>query len=464
MSTKTSETEISREEAAAEVLCIWEEQSQSLRAAMNQLARDWQISDWKIRTAIHSLVFETVRRLNTLDFFLNQVLEKSQISDLDPIIRNTLRVATYLIQFAEVPPALATNEAVTIIKLRKNKRLAGLVNAVLRKIQRIDSENIDKSFQEQGLPELKYSVPRWLFDYVNKVFEPDEAQAFLSAILQNPSVIIRVNTLKQSIEKTINELERAEFLCTPIPELSEAFKIQRGEKPVSQTEAYEQNAIYLQSLASILVSRILNPNPHEIVVDICAAPGSKTTHLAQLMNNTGNILAIDNMSNRVQKLKRNLLRLGVLNTHVIFANSFNLPFRNSFQANAVLVDPPCSNTGVIQTRPETKWIITPDKVRHLTKIQSKLLEVGSQLVEPNGHVVYSTCSITLDENEHLIRNFLDTYSSFELVPTEPHPGSEAFEGLTACQRLFPHRDNTEGFFIAKIKRTETVNGDRTVAD
>ncbi|MFX1318460.1 MAG: 16S rRNA (cytosine(967)-C(5))-methyltransferase RsmB [Promethearchaeota archaeon] len=457
---KTSKTEISREEASAEVLCIWEEQTQSLRAAMNQLAKDWQISDWKIRTAIHSLVFETVRRLNTLDFLLNKVLEKSQIIDLDPIIRNTLRVATYLIHFTETPPALATNEAVTIIKRRKNRRLAGLANAVLRKVQRIDRESINKCFQEQGFPELKYSVPRWLFDYINQLFEPDEAQAFLSAILQNPSVNIRVNTLKQPVEETIKRLEMAEFLCTPIPKLSEAFRIQRGEKPVSQTEVYEQSAIYLQSLASILVSRILNPNPREIVVDLCAAPGSKTSHLAQIMNNTGNILAIDNMSNRVQKLKRNLLRLGVQNTHVIFANSFNLPFRKSFQADAVLVDPPCSNTGVIQTRPETKWIMTPDKVRHLSGIQSNLLEEGSRLVAPDGHVVYSTCSITLDENEHLIRDFLDIHPWFELVPTEPHLGSDAFEGLTACQRLFPHQHNTEGFFIAKMKRTETVHGDR----
>jgi 16S rRNA (cytosine967-C5)-methyltransferase len=456
VSHKTPQTEISREEAAAEVLSIWEEQAQSLRAAMNQLAATWLISDWKIRTAIHSLVFETVRRLNTIDFVLNQVLERSRIVDLDPITRNTLRVATYLIHYTDTPPALATNEAVTIIKRRKKKRLAGFTNAVLRKVQQIELESVTSSFQEQGLHELEYSVPRWLFEYVNKIFDTSEAQAFLSATLQNPPVIIRVNTLQEPIDGTIKQLEKVEFQCTPIPELPEAYRIQRGKKPVTQTEIYGQNAIYIQSMASMLVSRILNPKPDDIVVDLCAAPGSKTSHLAQLMDNKGNIVAIDNMPLRVQEMKRNLQRLGVRNTHVIFANSFNLPLRTDFRASAVLVDPPCSNTGVIQTRPETKWIVSPENVQQLSRVQSSLLDKGSHLVAPGGHIVYSTCSITLDENEHLIRDFLDGHPSFELVPTEPQIGSVAFEGLTHCQRLFPHREDTEGFFIAKLQRTAST--------
>ncbi|MFX1300485.1 MAG: 16S rRNA (cytosine(967)-C(5))-methyltransferase RsmB [Promethearchaeota archaeon] len=444
--------EISREEAAAEVISLWEENQYSLRTAMGQLGKEWKISQWQIQTAIHSLVFETMRRLNTIDFVLNQVLEKSTITELDPLTRNTLRVAAYLILYREEVPALVTNEAVSIIKRRRNKRLAGFCNAVLRKVQQVNLEDTITSSIEQDNREYEYCVPQWLFKSIEQLLGTEEAQAFLSTSLQNPSVYIRVNTLKGSVEQAIPSLEKQRFRCTPIPKISEAFKLEHGNQPVVHTSTYHKHLIYLQSLASALVSRILNPQPHDLVLDLCAAPGSKTSHIAQLMKNQGNIFAIDNVLPRVQELERNLSRLGVRNTHIIFSNSFQLPFREGFQVDSVLIDPPCSNTGVIQTRPEIKWTMTPDKIRRLQKVQASLLRKGVRILAPGGFAVYSTCSISLEENEHLIRDFLASNSDFELVPTEPFLGSEAFEGMTSCQRLFPHTDDTEGFFIAKLRR------------
>ncbi|MFX1564619.1 MAG: transcription antitermination factor NusB [Promethearchaeota archaeon] len=459
MPPQSKRKEISREEVAAEVLSLWDEESQSLRGALRRLTQEWHITDWRIRTAIHSLVFETVRRLNTIDYLLDQVLEKGQIIDIDPFTRNVLRVATYLIFFTDTAPALATNEAVSIIKRRKNKRLAGFVNAVLRNLQKIDFNEIMASFHDLGAQELEYSMPQWLFEYVTRILGPDEAKKFFSTSLQNPSVYVRVNTLIQPRNQTVKGLEQAEFLCFPIEKLPEMMKIQRGNLPVTQTDVYLQHAVYLQSLASALVSHIVNPNPAEIVLDLCAAPGSKTSHLAQLMDNRGNILALDNMLLRIEEMTRNLKRLGVQNTHVIFTNSLKLPFRTDFLIKYVLVDPPCSNTGVIQTRPEVKWAMSPNKIRRLSRVQSHLLEAGSKFVEPGGVLVYSTCSLTLDENEHLIRDFLDANPHFNLVPSQPLLGTAGFEGMTACQRLFPHRDDTEGFFIAKLRR-EPTSSDR----
>ncbi|MFW9984393.1 MAG: 16S rRNA (cytosine(967)-C(5))-methyltransferase RsmB [Candidatus Odinarchaeota archaeon] len=452
MTQESHQKEISREEAAAEVLSLWEENQYSLRTAMGQLVKTWKIRQWQIQTAIHSLVFETMRRLNTIDFVLNQVLEKSTITELDPLSRNTLRVAAYLILYREEVPALVTNEAVSIIKRRRNKRLAGFCNAVLRKVQQINLEDILKSSIEQDTREYEYCVPQWLLKSIERLLGPEEAKAFLSTSLQNPSVYIRVNTLKNNSEEAIASLEKERFRCTPTPKLSEVFKLEHGNQPVVQTTTYQQHLIYLQSLASAIVSRVLNPQPHDLVLDLCAAPGSKTSHLAQLMNNQGNIFAIDNILPRVQELERNLSRLGVQNTHIIFSNSFQLPFREGFQVDSVLIDPPCSNTGVIQTRPEVKWTMTPNKIRRLQKVQASLLRKGVQKLVPGGFAVYSTCSVSLEENEHLIRDFLASNSDFELVLTEPFLGSEAFEGMTSCQRLFPHTDDTEGFFIAKLRR------------
>jgi 16S rRNA (cytosine967-C5)-methyltransferase len=230
------------------------------------------------------------------------------------------------------------------------------------------------------------------------------------------------------------------------------LKLQGGNKPVTQTDLYLQHAIYLQSLSSGLVSHVLNPQPSAIVVDLCAAPGSKTAHLAQLMKNHGNIIAFDNILFRVQELRRNITRLGVRNTHILLANSFDPPLRKEFHADYVLIDPPCSNTGVIQTRPEVKWHITPDLIRRIRRVQLTLLKQGTQLVAPDGYAVYSTCSITLEENEKLIRKFLASNPDFELVVAEPQMGTEALEGLVECQRLYPHKNDTEGFFIAKLHR------------
>ncbi len=456
MSGKSQRSEISREEAAAEVLSRWEDIHYSLRTAMGQLAKEWKITDWRIRTAIHSLVFETVRRLNTIDYVLNSVLEKTSITDLDSLTRNTLRIAAYLILFGEGVPALATNEAVSIIKRRRNKRLAGFGNAVLRKIQQTNLHTIIQTTSREEQNTLQYSVPQWMFEYAKQLLGLDEAREFFFASLQSPSIYIRINTLHDKAESAVMRLEKEEFQCTPTPHLPEIYKVQRGTQPVVHTNLYTQNIIYLQSLASALVARILNPKRESIIVDLCAAPGSKTSHLAQLMENHGNIIAVDNIPVRTQELKRNLTRLGVCNTHILLANSFKLPFRQDFQVDSVLVDPPCSNTGVIQTRPEVKWTMTPELVQRLTKVQKGLMQRGSQIVAPDGYIVYSTCSITLEENEHLIRDFLDANKDFELVPTQPFFGSPAFEGQVQCQRLFPHKQDTEGFFVAKLHKKTGV--------
>lgn len=455
MHAKSGRREISREEAAADVLVLWEEDYPSLRWALRHFAEVQNIKDWQIRTPIHGLVFETIRRLNTIDWALNSVLRKTTLDYLDTLTRNVLRVATYLILFGNGKAPLVTNEAVSIIKRRKNKKIAGFCNAVLRNIQALNLEELYSSMSMDKQTSLKYSVPLWLLKEVKQILGPEETQKFLEAGLKNPSVYIRVNTLLCPVEKVVQSLENEGFRCTPSPQLSEILKVQRGTKPVTTTQLYQENAIYLQSLSSALVSRVTNPPPSSLIIDLCAAPGSKTSHLAQLMNNKGYIIAIDYAPLRVEELQRNLLRLGVRNTHTILANSFKLPFRKNFHSEYVLVDPPCSNTGVIQTRPEVKWNMTPKLIRRIRRVQKALLHEASRLVTPNGNLIYSTCSITLDENEHLVQDFLSSHPSFELVKTNPWIGQAAFKGLDKCQRLFPHLNDTEGFFIAKLHRQVT---------
>ncbi len=449
---------LSREEAAADVLVLWEEEYLSLRKALNRFSKNQDITDWKVRTAIHSLVFETMRRLNTIDWVLDQVLSRSKLLNLDVFTRNLLRVATYLIFSGKGVAALATNEAVTIIKRRRSRKLGGFINAVLRKVQLFDFEKLLRSLPETQSTALKFSVPEWLVEYTERLLGKEEAHAFLSSGLENPPVYVRVNTLIGSIAEVKQELEKEGFECLSIPKIPEIFRLKKGSRPVTKTSTYQRSAIYLQNLASVIVGRVVNPFPQTILVDLCAAPGSKTSHLAQLMGNKGNIISLDWSTLRLREFEKVLTRQSVRNTHIILADGMSLPFKEEFRADCVLVDPPCSSTGVLQTRPEVKWGLTLEIVSRMSKIQLALFKQGSKLVASDGHIVYSTCSITKEENEDVIRKFLANNPEFETVPTEPWIGSPAFEGLTNCQRLFPHRNETEGFFIAKMIRKQASSG------
>ena len=454
---------ISREEAAADVLVLWETKYPSLRKALNRFSETRDITDWKIRTAIHSLVFETMRRLNTLDWILECILSRSKLSDLDIFTRNLLRVATYLIFSGKGVSALATNEAVTIIKRRRSKRLGGFVNAVLRKVQHFSFETLLKSLPEIQSTALRFSVPPWFAEYVEGLLGKEEAQALLAVGLENPSVYVRVNTLISSIPEVKQELEKEGFECVSTLEIPEIFKLKKGELPVTKTSAYQRNAIYLQNLASGIVGRVISPVPQNILVDLCAAPGSKTSHLAQLMENRGNIIALDWSAPRLHELEKILTKQNVQNTHIILADSMTLPFREGFRSDYVLVDPPCSSTGVLQTRPEIKWSLAFETISNMRKVQLKLLDQGGKIVAHDGYLVYSTCSITLEENEYVIRDYLANHPEFHTVSTEPWIGIPAFEGFKNCQRLFPHRNDTEGFFIAKLIRKPTF-GDSVISD
>jgi 16S rRNA (cytosine967-C5)-methyltransferase len=340
-----------------------------------------------------------------------------------------------------------------------------MCNAVLRKVQALDLNELFASLPEPNRSAFKLSVPPWLLEYGERLLGAKEARDFFASGLENPSIYVRVNTLQASIDETVQDLIKEGFQCASAPGIPEVLKLQRGAKPVTHAAAYLKNAIYIQSLASALVSRITNPAPDAIIVDLCAAPGSKTSHLAQLMRNQGTILAIDNAPPRARELQKNLLRLGVRNSHVILASSFGLPLRDAFHADYVLIDPPCSNTGVIQTRPEVKWNITPERIERIKRIQTRLLNNGSALVAPDGYAIYSTCSITLEENEHLIRDFLSKHPEFELNPTESSIGVTGFGDCRQCLRLFPHQQCTEGFFIARLHRKEQLlgNGEKAAA-
>jgi len=441
-----------REEVAVEALTLIELKGLSARTAMNKVTQQMGITDWKERGAAHALVFEVLRRKNTLDRILNLVLKDGSTRLMHPYLRNLLRLATYQMKFGKVSGALVTNEAVKIAKGKFGIKTAKFVNAILRQIEKFSSKKIYEHLNDVETLSIKYFYPTWLVNYLIKLVGRNMAIKIMEKTNTVPPIYIRINTLKCEKEKVIEMLRKEGIKVEEDKDLPEIVKVISYEKPVTRTKAFQEGYIYIQTKSSALVTHVLNPAPGDFIIDLCAAPGGKTTHIAQLMRNQGKILAVDLNIRRMEEMKEKFKKLEAKIAHPLAADSRILYKIAMHKADKVLVDVPCSSTGAIWSKPEIKWKTKPRDIKRITQIQWELLTAAAKLVKDNGILVYSTCSITLEENEMLIEKFLKLYPEFQLVPAKPFIGLEAYRGLKDAQRLFPYPNETEGFFIAKMKK------------
>lgn len=430
---------ISTQKIAAEILCIIERDGISAKEALSRYAK----FDYKIRGSIHAYVFETLKRLNTIDFILSKCLHKN-LDEIDHFIRNILRIGVYEMKYKGVHPALATDSAVRIAK-EKGRRFADLVNAVLRKAEYIDvNREIEK---QRGIKKLalKYFHPEWFVKYSIDLLGYEEALMLMKANLKNQPVYIRVNELKTSIESVVRYLEenKVEIENTF---LDEVFKVVSYERHPASLEWHSKGYYVIQDLASCFVSHVLNPEQGDMILDIAAAPGIKTSHIAMLMQNKGKIVSVDNSEERIKRMKNKLKILGVENVEIYLADGCNF----SFKADKALVDPPCSSTGTFNVNPNVKWSFDLKKFKATVRVQRKMLE---NALKNSEIVVYSTCSIMFEEDEENLKNLnakiLNVKNPFSCGIREFR--GKRFKDWKKVIRTFPHRHDCSGFFIAKLK-------------
>ena len=271
---------------------------------------------------------------------------------------------------------------------------------------------------------------------------------------------IRVNTLKIDKDTLKNRLERKGFKLESIDWIQYGFKIKNTPLNLGSTHEYLQGFYYLQSVAPMLPAFILDPNPSDIVIDMCAAPGGKATHLAQIMNNEGNLILIERNRNRIPALEFNLRRMGVSNSIVINEDAVNLSKMN-LKADKILLDAPCTGEGLIRQDSSRKRSKTMKDIKKLSTIQKKLLKTGLNSLNPGGQLLYSTCSIAPEENELVLDAVLKDISEFSIVKIPINYGIEGLteingktlrEDIKFSQRLYPHLHNTIGFFISLIEK------------
>ena len=373
------------------------------------------------------LAYGTVQRKLTLDHFVEQLARP--VGELDPPTLAALRLGLYQLVFLD---GIAAHAAVgESVELAKGGRSGGhkLVNAVLRRAARGELPALPSDETPAGAA-VAHSYPQWLVELWWERFGPDETRALLRAGNESGELALRVNTLRSTpadVTRAFAELAPAVDARAAGDELPEGLLVE-GAFDAHGHPLYSQGAYIAQSRAAMLVGRAVDPQPGERVLDLCAAPGGKTTHLAALMGDSGEIVAVERHAGRARALQRTCERMGAASVRVVQADAARFTRDEPF--DRALVDPPCSGLGTLQGHPDLRWRMTPDAIERLARGQAAILDVARAAVRPGGRIVYATCTLSPAENEQLVAR-----SGLPI-------GSERL--------VLPHRDRTDGFYIARL--------------
>ncbi|HEY8304993.1 MAG TPA: 16S rRNA (cytosine(967)-C(5))-methyltransferase RsmB [Solirubrobacteraceae bacterium] len=405
--------------------------------------------DARDRALAMRLCFGAIQRRGTLDYLI-EGLARRPAERLDAPLLAALRLGLYeLLYTSGAPDRAVVADAVELAKLHGRRGAHGLVNAVLRRAAREGREKLLGDLREDT-PEhaaVAHSHPEWIARLWWDELGGRDAKALLAADNEPGEFALRVNTL------VADPGEIARTLGAPLhtdPELPEALVLD-GPFDLRSCDAWRSGALIAQSRAAMLVARALGPEPGERVLDLCAAPGGKSTHLAALMGGEGEVLAVERNPVRAAALQETARRLHAGSVRVQLADAAS-PRPEGAAFDRVLVDPPCSGLGTLQSRPDLRWRVTPEHVREMAAIQESILSAGAAALRPGGVLVYSTCTISPAENERQVERFLDRNSDFALDDLTHGQTIHAHPRASKLLLTMPHRERTAGFFLARMRR------------
>jgi 16S rRNA (cytosine967-C5)-methyltransferase len=405
---------------------------------------------------VREIVYGVMRWQGRLDWV---IATYSRISPpkMERVVINILRMAAYQLLFMDrIPPHAAVDESVKLAKMMGKEDAAPFVNGILR--------GIAEGRKEVPFPDLKtdpinhistyYSHPPWLVRRWITQWGIEETIALCQANNQIPPFTVRVNTLKGSRKVAIQRLQDQGVEVKPT-HFSPVGLILKAPPPIAPWKFFQEGWFQVQDEASQLVSYILGPHAGERVLDICAAPGGKTSHLAQLMENQGEILAADISQVKLSLLLDNCRRLGIsiVKTQIFDATS-PLPIPPE-TFDRVLVDAPCTGLGTLRRNPDGKWRVKEADITRLQKIQRNILIQAAPMVKSGGVLVYGTCTLTTEENEEVIEPFLSEHKEFRLEHTSAFlpPECEDLVDRRGYFLSFPHSHDTDGFFSVRLRKT-----------
>ncbi|WP_082865765.1 16S rRNA (cytosine(967)-C(5))-methyltransferase RsmB [Paenibacillus crassostreae] len=402
------------------------------------------------------LVYGTIARLNTLDYFLRRYVAKG-LDKLQPWVRNLLRMSLYQLMYLDrIPPHAVVNEAVNIAKSKGHQGISGMVNGVLRSILRSKEELvIPEGLTPAERIALQHSHPKWLVKRWITQYGEQAAEEICIANNTPPSISVRVNTTMISREKLMKVMAEQGIEAMPSSLTLEGILIKSGGN-MALTDWYRDGLLSVQDESSMLVAEAVGPMPGMRILDCCAAPGGKTAHMAELMKDDGHIIANDMYPHKEKLIREQAERLGLSSIETVVGDALNLSEAYSESSfDRILLDAPCSGLGVIRRKPDLKWAKKPADIEGIATLQYELLEKISPLLRVGGILVYSTCTIEPQENEEMVRRFLENHPQYGLA--EEHPSSWTELQRIALSRgggiqILPQDFKSDGFFIARIQR------------
>jgi 16S rRNA (cytosine967-C5)-methyltransferase len=424
------------------------------RSALARTVKQLGLSDASAVRYAYGLIVETTRRKNLIDKFINTAIAPKTISEFDLGIQSFLRLYVYQTRVAKNWAKINIKEAENIASV--GRAILGWetireVEPYLGFLLTQPLAPIMESATETEKIALETYHPSWFVEYCIKLFGKEEAAAFLKGSLNPPPIYIRVNTLAASEEAIVQRLSSEGVELQKEEPLKYTYRVTSAKQPLNSLSSLKEGLFYVQDKASCFATQAADPKPGNKVFDVCAAPGAKTTFLAQLMENQGAIYSVDFSAKRMHTWKKEIPRMGAKIAEPIVADArVSVPILG--EADLVILDPPCTSTGVFAKQPSAKWRLSPRSVQNMSEIQWQMINNCVEKVAKGGVLAYSTCSITLEENEGIIERFLGEHPEFTLEDIEPKIGMPGLNGLTKCQRLYLHIHHCNGFFIAKLRK------------
>lgn len=431
---------VNTRELVLEMLIEILEKEQYSHLVLRAVLDKYQYLTKQERAFITRLTEGTIESLIRLDYVLNQ-FSKTKVKKMKPLIRNVLRMSVYQILYMDrVPDSAVCNEAVKIVKKRGLGQLSGFVNGVLRSIAR-GKDDIRYPQKEEDYTRylsVTYSVPEWIIRQWLLQYSPEQTEAILRGFSGEKELFVRTNLRKITPERLVEKLA-GEGVCAQIhPQLPYALGL-RGVDYLMGLPSFQEGDFYVQDISSMMVAQTAAPKQGDYVIDVCAAPGGKSTHLAELLDDSGYVDARDLTEYKVDLIRDNIERHKLDNIGAKVWDATVPDEASVGRANILICDLPCSGLGVMGNKTDIRYKMTEEKQKSLVVLQRQILSTVWRYVKKGGSLIYSTCTIHQDENEGNVEWFLSEHPQFR---------------CTSQQQIFPGTVGRDGFFIARLIRDE----------
>lgn len=424
--------------------------------ALRNVLNKYQYLDKKERAFITRVTEGTLEHMIEIDYIINQ-FSKVKVNKMKPVIRCIMRSAVYQLKYMDsVPDSAVCNEAVKLATKKGFHTLKGFVNGVLRNIARnLDNITYPDKTDYVNYLSIRYSMPTWILEQWLADYEKETVETMLEDFLKEKPTTIRCNLSQCTKEELKQSLEKEGVHVENDPYLPYALWITSYDY-LADLESFQKGMFYVQDISSMLVAHIADPKEGDSIIDVCAAPGGKSLHMAELLHGTGHVEARDLTDYKVNLIQENIERTAMQDMTAVRWDATVLDKAAIETADIVIADLPCSGLGVLGKKTDLKYKMTKETQAELITLQRDILSKVQAYVKPNGTLIYSTCTIHKGENMENVHWFLKQYPEFELVPIQDNLCEELKKSIQeeGCLQLLPGVHQSDGFFIAKFRKVQ----------